>query len=178
MDDKPAPRFPMPGLLSAHPHRPAFRRVKASLTAAVTACTLVSCQSLKKNHVGGDLSGTSPASSSERQIEPPALPVDPKVVYKMAHVETVRASLAGSGEPLAKVVITGWLNDGATSIREVKQQRDGQSVLVTVITARPRDAMATLALIPFERTITVDLAGMAAGPVTITVNGVTSTVMR
>lgn len=74
-------------------------------------------------------------------------------------------------------MISGLLHDGATRVHEVQQQRLADGFVLTVITARPAGAVATLALIPYERTLTLNLQGMPKGPCKIMANGVATTVM-
>jgi hypothetical protein len=50
-------------------------------------------------------------------------------------------------------------------------------VTLSVITARPKDAVATLAIIPFERVVTVDLQGQPAGIFSISANAEGATVV-
>jgi hypothetical protein len=103
---------------------------------------------------------------------------DVGLVYKLAQIESVRASLSSTHPAQAEVVITGFLPDGATQVHEVQQQRLDDGFVLTVITSRPRSAMATLALIPFARTITLDLAGLPPGPCRIVAHGLAATVEK
>lgn len=145
-----------PRVLSALP--------KAGLLLATFA--LLSCQNLARKKEGDQTTNSPPPSTPA-----PATPTDSRFIYKMADVESVAATLAPGQTRQATVTISGLLHDGATSLHEVKQQRISGGVFITVITSRPRDAMATLAIIPFERTVEVDLAGLPPGTAVITVNG-------
>lgn len=104
-------------------------------------------------------------------------PQDPNLVLKMADVESIRATCDPAPPALLRVTVSGLLNDGATRIHAIQKQRLGSTVNITVVTARPRDAVATLALIPFERVVEVGLEGQPPGPLTVNVNGTTTTVM-
>ena len=97
-------------------------------------------------------------------------------VYKLAQIESVRATLSSTHPTQAEVVISGFLPDGATQVHEVQQQRLDDGFVLTVITSRPRSAIATLALIPFVRTVTLDLAGLPKCPCRIVAHGLATTV--
>jgi hypothetical protein len=111
---------------------------------------------------------------SEYQVGSPA---DPNLVLKLADVDGVVATYEPSPTPHARVVISGTLNDGATRIHDIRQQRIPGGVTISVITARPRDAVATLAIIPFERVVTVALQGQPAGQFSISANGAATAVV-
>jgi hypothetical protein len=99
------------------------------------------------------------------------------VILKLAHVETVEAAISSTRPSEANVVVRGLLHDGATRLHDVQQQRLEDGIVLTVITARSRHAVASLALIPFERSLTVSVQGMPKGPCKIVANGVSTTVM-
>lgn len=157
-----------------HHSRPRLTPVPpaALLTTGAAVLLLISCQT------PGNTSADPPAA-------PPVViphhgtstPVDPRFIYRMAQVESISAVLAPDGSPQATVTVAGLLNDGATSLHEIKQQRTTNGVVLTLVTVRPRDAIATLALIPFERTFVVDLTGILPGPCTIFAHGQETTVM-
>lgn len=157
----------MSGHSRFHPCGPAS--LKAGLLIAAAAA-LASCQNLPRKQ-----GTTAPPSAGAPPATTQATPLDSRFSYKMADVESVTARLVAGQPRQATVTISGLLNDGATSLHEIKQQRVQEGVFITVITSRPRDAMASLAIIPFERTVTVDLTGLPAGTAVITVNGVRAT---
>ncbi len=74
-------------------------------------------------------------------------------------------------------MIAGMLPDGATQVQDIQQQKLSDGFVITVTTVRPKNATASLALIPFDRTITVSLVDMPKGGCKIMVNGVTTTLM-
>ena len=115
--------------------------------------------------------GTTPESATRDRA-----PAD-GTILKLAQIESVQAAISPTRPTEASVVIHGLLHDGATRVHDVQQQRLEDGIVLTVITARSRNAVATLALIPFERTITVNLQGMPKGPCKIVANGVTTMVM-
>jgi hypothetical protein len=96
------------------------------------------------------------------------------VVLKLAQVESIQAEVSPSRPQEATVIIHGLLHDGATRVHEVQQQRLADGFVLTVITARSRSAVASLALIPFERSVILNLEGMPKGPCKVVANGVTA----
>ena len=109
---------------------------------------------------------SSPAAISAAQDE---------AVRHRAHIESVQARISPDQPRTATVTIHGLLHDGATRIHKIEQKTEGGEVIVTVSTARARYAIASVALIPFERTINVDLSGLPSGPCRLRVNNVTAT---
>jgi inhibitor of cysteine peptidase len=75
------------------------------------------------------------------------------------------------------VVAVGYLPDGCTEIDgiDVDREVDAQTFEVTIGTVRPRDAMCTQALVPFEETIELDVLGLPAGTYSVDVNGIVET---
>jgi len=97
--------------------------------------------------------------------------------YKLATLESVEAVIVKGSPTKAKVTVHGLLHDGATRINEVQHQRYGDGYVLTVTTARPKTAVASVALIPFERSVTLDLTGVPSGPCRISANGISTTLM-
>ncbi len=133
--------------------------------ATLVAFNAVSC-TLKRRTLPADPSTTMPAGP---------ISTDPNVTLKFADVESVHAVWVPTLPPTVRVTIKGLLNDGATRIHDIQIQQDASGVTLTVITSRPRSASATMALIPFERELTVTLEARPKGPFTVTVNGVATT---
>ena len=127
---------------------------------------LASCAPLQK---------AKPAATRESATHDGA-PAD-GTILKLAQIESVQAAISPTRPSEATVVIHGLLHDGATRVHDVQQQRLEDGIVLTVITARSRNAVASLALIPFERTVTVSLQGMPKGPCKVVANGVATTVI-
>ena len=68
------------------------------------------------------------------------------------------------------VIATGYFPDGCTSIDEVTQSRHGNTFTVAITTKRPADAICTMAIVPFEKTIPLDVYGLDKGVYTVNVN--------
>ena len=66
------------------------------------------------------------------------------------------------------VTIEGYLPDGCTELYEVNAIRDGDTFDIEVITRRPSgDVMCTMALVPFEETVDLDVLSLPAGEYTV-----------
>jgi hypothetical protein len=98
----------------------------------------------------------------------PPTAAEADLVIRPAQIESVRAIL-GPGKS-ATVTIKGLLHDGATEIHRIDQQVVAGGVNISVTTTRPRVSQARVALIPFERVVTVDLTGIPRGRCPLTVN--------
>jgi len=138
---------------------------------AVLCCclTLLAACQLTPNTKSGDPNPASPSTALRDSTPDGAL-------LKLAQLDSVQAELTPEQPPRAKVTLHGLLHDGATRVHEVQQQRLADGFVLSVVTARPKNAVATLALIPFERTVLLDLDGMTKGPCKIVANGVATTI--
>jgi inhibitor of cysteine peptidase len=72
-----------------------------------------------------------------------------------------------------QLLLRGNLADGCTTIREIRQERSGSEFEVTVVTYRDPQAICTMALVPFEERIALNVHGLAAGDYTVNAGGVT-----
>jgi hypothetical protein len=137
----------------------------AALTMAFTSCA--NMQNRRKATTGdaGNASGAAALADEGNSIQ------------KLAQVESLQAEISPTQPTEANVIINGLLHDGATRVHDVQQQRLADGFVLTVVTTRPRNAMASLALIPFEKRITLNLQGMSKGPCKIVANGVATTII-
>ncbi|OAI56926.1 hypothetical protein AYO49_03280 [Verrucomicrobiaceae bacterium SCGC AG-212-N21] len=156
---------PPPRMLTSPHLAPLFRAAAALLIGVLPL--LASCTGLKKSK------SASPGSDSMVPITDS--PTEGSIL-KLAQIERVTAEVSTSQPPQLLVHIQGIFPDGATGIQDVQQQRFADGYMITIVTARPRNAVASLALIPFERKLTLSLEGMAKGPCKIVVNSVATTV--
>ncbi|HSV85895.1 MAG TPA: hypothetical protein VLH85_04930 [Levilinea sp.] len=65
------------------------------------------------------------------------------------------------------VVLRGNLPDGCTSLDEVEAVREENTFRLTIWTLRDPDAMCTMALVPFEKNVKLDVYGLPAGEYTV-----------
>lgn len=106
------------------------------------------------------------SACSRRGVSPtPGQPLE-----GLAVVERVEVLLLESFPVQVHVLVQGDLPDGCTTLAEWSVSREGNAFRVTLPTARPKDAICTQALVSYEVTIPLDVAGLSAGTYTVTVN--------
>jgi inhibitor of cysteine peptidase len=93
-------------------------------------------------------------------------------IYGTATVETVQVMTLESFPVQIRVVAEGYLPDGCTEINEIKTERADNNFNINISTKRPKDAICTQAIVPFNETIPLDVQGLKAGNYTLNVNGV------
>jgi inhibitor of cysteine peptidase len=93
-------------------------------------------------------------------------------LYGTATVETIQVMTLESFPVQIQVVAQGYLPDGCTEIDKVNTEREGNNFNINISTKRPKDAMCTQAIVPFNKTIPLDVQGLKAGNYTVNVNGV------
>jgi inhibitor of cysteine peptidase len=93
----------------------------------------------------------------------------------LAPVDSIQILIQESLPVQVHVRVLGNLPDGCTTIDQTLQERQDNTITVTVTTARPGDVGCTEALVPFDKTIALDVLGLKAGTYTVTVNGVSAT---
>lgn len=108
----------------------------------------------------------------------PAGPLEDGMIHQLAQVDAVAAQLSPLDPTKADITISGLLHDGATQVQDIQQQKLADGFVITVTTMRPKNATASLALIPFDRTLQISLEGMPKGLCKVMVNGVATTFMN
>ncbi len=91
--------------------------------------------------------------------------VHDKVVYSTeAVLEEMAVNVMESFPVQVSVTLKGYVPDGCTKIHEITSERDEQTFDIKIITKRPGgDVMCTMAIVPFEETIALDVNGLQAG---------------
>jgi hypothetical protein len=92
-----------------------------------------------------------------------------------AIVESVEFVMLQSFPVQVHAVVKGYVPDGCTGIDQITQTWKDNVLEVKITTRRPADAMCTLALVPFEERVSLEVAGLKAGTYTVTINGVSGT---
>jgi inhibitor of cysteine peptidase len=92
----------------------------------------------------------------------------------VASVDTVQVLVMESFPVQVNVEATGYLSDGCTTIGNVTTKKDGNTFFVEISTMRPRDALCTQALVPFTKSVPLDVYGLEKGVYTVDVNGKTA----
>ncbi len=83
-------------------------------------------------------------------------------------VDELRINMMESFPLQVSVTVIGNLPDGCTSIVSSESEMVNSSTFeLKIMTDRPADQMCTMALVPFEETITLDVAGLPAGTYTV-----------
>lgn len=97
---------------------------------------------------------------------------DGEFIYRNATVENIQILILESFPVQINVVAKGYLPDGCTKIDQIIKNREGNTFFVTITTKRPADAMCTMAIVPFEEVISLDVYGLEAGDYEVNVNGI------
>lgn len=96
-------------------------------------------------------------------------------IHGTAVVETIQIMTLESFPVQIHVLAEGNLPDGCTEIDNITQEREGNVFNVTITTKRPKDAICTQALVPFNETIPLEVQGLEAGTYNVYVNGIPGT---
>ncbi len=99
-------------------------------------------------------------------------PADSEPTRGQAVVDSIDVLIMESFPVQVSVTAQGNLPDGCTQIDEVITQQTGTTFRVAITTLRQPSAVCTLALVPFEETIPLDVEGLPAGTYEVSVNGV------
>lgn len=92
----------------------------------------------------------------------------------VASVDNVQVLIMESFPVQVSVEVTGFLPDGCTNIDNVNTTKDGDTFYVKIGTIRPRDALCTQALVPFTKSVPLDVYGLKKGVYNVDVNGKTA----
>ena len=102
--------------------------------------------------------------------------VDPNqegaMIVGVAPVEQVRVEVVSRDPLQVNAIVIGYLPDGCTELGEVHQERDGDTLLVKLMTKRPADVACITVIVPFEAVIPLEVEGLSAGTYTVQVNEV------
>jgi len=84
------------------------------------------------------------------------------------YVDSIQVLILESFPVQVHVTVVGNLPDGCTSIVSSKAEMvDETTFQLNIYTERPEDMMCTMALVPFEETIKLDVEGLSAGTYTV-----------
>ena len=101
--------------------------------------------------------------------------LDPSVIREDARVSEVSLQILESFPVQIRAVVRGEYPDGCTGMDSIESSREGNEFRLHLITARPAGSICTLALVPFEEVIPLDVAGLRAGEYRVVANGVAAT---
>ena len=94
-------------------------------------------------------------------------------LYGAANVANIQIMILESFPVQVQVVAEGYLPDCCTEIGEITTQREENAFNINISTKRPKDAMCTQAIVPFSKTIPLEVQGLKAGNYIVNVNGIT-----
>jgi inhibitor of cysteine peptidase len=98
---------------------------------------------------------------------------------RLAPIHEVRVAIAESFPPQVIVYIQGGLSDGCTTFHELKTERSGNTVNITVTTQRPKGAVCTQVYGYFEQNVNLGSDFVSGQTYTVNVNDkITSFVME
>jgi hypothetical protein len=92
-----------------------------------------------------------------------------------AIVDDLQIMILESFPVQANAVIRGSLPDGCTAIKEINATLDEDTFNVQILTERPAQAVCTEALVPFEKTVSLDVYGLPGGTYTVKAGEQTAT---
>lgn len=92
-----------------------------------------------------------------------------------ANVDSIDIMLLESFPVQVRVTASGQLPDGCTEIDSTNVELIEETFNVSITTKRPKNAVCTQALVPFEETVNLPVEGLDKGTYTANVNGVTKT---
>lgn len=93
-----------------------------------------------------------------------------------AVVEDLSVMIMESYPVQVSVRLSGYLPDGCTTIKEVRSSRDGDTFIVMIVTQRPGgDVACTMAIVPFEENVPLEVEGLPADEYTVRVGELSET---
>jgi hypothetical protein len=93
---------------------------------------------------------------------------------RLAPIHEVRVAIAESFPPQVMVYIQGGLSDGCTTFHELKTERSGNTVNITVTTQRSRGAVCTQVYGYFEQNVNLGSDFVSGQTYAINVNDKTT----
>lgn len=93
-------------------------------------------------------------------------PVDNDYVYgHEAFIESVEIIVGNDGQ--VQAVVSGNLPDGCTKLHEITVEQEAQEFVLSIVTRREQDVVCTMALVPFEETVDLDVEDLEPGTYTV-----------
>ena len=145
----------------------AWQRSALSLLLALVTITCSHCVSNPHKRTVAHETVTTSASDT--------IADDPDAVVSTADIDSISITSVAASQQRLVLRFTGLRHDGATQIQKISQERVGNGIAVRVTTIRPKNSVARVALIPFERTVELDTTGMPKGEFVVSVNAVQTT---
>jgi len=93
----------------------------------------------------------------------------------LALVEAVTLAPVAVGATQAEATVRGTLGDACTTLADVTVRRQAQVFIINVFKERPANVVCAQIISTFERTVKLDLTGLAAGDYVVVANDVNTT---
>jgi inhibitor of cysteine peptidase len=103
------------------------------------------------------------AEAPENELNGSGASQDASTTQGRAYVAELDVQLLESFPVRVMATVRGNLSDGCTSISDITSSQSGSIFTINTATSRPADAMCTQALVPFQRTIELDVFALPAG---------------
>lgn len=104
-----------------------------------------------------------PVSSDDIPQLTPTVDNEKYELGERAIVESADPMFLESFPLQVRILITGSLPDGCTTVYRAESAREGDQFAIKILTLRERDAMCTQALVPFDVSVPLDVYGLPAG---------------
>lgn len=143
-----------------------FKAARRPLVLAVLLAALVALAACS----GGTTEETATVEPTATEV---AAPIGVQPDRGQAVVTSTDVLILESFPVQVNVIARGDLPDTCTTIDQVISQRNGNDFRVAITTFRQPDATCAQTLVPFEETVSLDVAGLPAGTYQVIVNGVT-----
>jgi len=102
---------------------------------------------------------------------PPATPASDLVIEqgKGVTVESLEVMILESFPVQVNAIVSGYFSDGCTTLEKIDVERETDQIFtINIVTRRPSgDVSCTMAIVPFEETVALDVAGLPAGEYTV-----------
>ena len=133
---------------------------------ALSACTGKSIPKNTPVPSNTPASSDAPISSTTPQPHKPA--IDYGVYQQNAYVDSIQINIMESFPLQVSVTLQGNLPDGCTHLLSSKALKTDETIFeVFIYTVRDPKAICTMALVPFQETVSLDVAELVAGTYTV-----------
>ena len=113
--------------------------------------------------------GNTPVSSDDPIVTPTRVSLN--AYQEQAYIDQIQVLLLESFPLQANVIVIGNLPDGCTSIVGTEAIKTEENVFeIHIYTERMIDALCTMALVPFEENVKMDIYGLKAGTYIVKAN--------
>lgn len=97
-----------------------------------------------------------------------------RVVVQEAYIESVEVTILDTFPTRVSITAYGSLPDRCTEIRRIAQAMSGNTILISIYTTHPVDALCVEQPAPFVERLLLNLTGLEPGLYAVSVNGVTA----